>query len=205
MGSAMERRFDRELYDLFEYRTHWLKSLIRKRRPGASPQFNREKVDKTIKELQHLGAQALQSSELLTPLDQFYDVKKQWHPKKGKGHGVRAKEKAFGQWYAQQISYKNCVYVFWKGRSCLYVGRTMNGKGRPSAHFSKHWFSKATRIDIFGSSIKRRVPAFECRMTHKYEPTYSRIRPGHRKGYTRCEICDVHKSIRNEVKFIFAL
>ena len=205
MTAGTTRAFDHELFELFEYRTHWLKSLIRKRSPGASPQFNRKRVDKTIKKLQHLGTQSLQTSKLILPLSSFYDVKKQWHPRRGKGHGVRAKEKAFKKWYESQVTYQNCVYAFWSGRNCLYIGRTMNGKGRPSAHFSKHWFSKATRIDIFGSSVKRQVPAFECRMTHKFEPSYSRIRPGHRKGYSRCEICEVRRNIRDEVKYIFAL
>ncbi len=205
MPRSTIRKFDETLDKLFADRTHWLKSLIRRRQPGAAPRFRRRRVEKSIDRLQGLATETLLSSNLLTPIDNFYDQKKQWHPKRGKGHGVIAKSRAFKKWYEEEIDHKNCVYVFWNGNRCLYVGRTLNGKGRPSSHFNKHWFSKAHRIDILGSSSKRKVPALECRLTHELEPSYSRIKPSRSKHFQRCQICEVEKHIRDEMKSIFAL
>jgi hypothetical protein len=205
MPRQVIRQFDATLDQLFASRTHWLKSLIRKKSPGAAPKINRKKIQKAIRKLQGSAVEALLTSRLLRPLGDFFDQKKQWHPKKGKGFGVEAKAKAFRAWYDEHIHYSNCVYAFWNGNSCLYIGRTLNGKGRPSSHFNKHWFSKATRIDIYCSSAKKRVPAFECRLTHVHEPSYSRLRPARSKYFWRCEICEVEGEIRNEMKSIFAL
>ena len=56
------------------------------------------------------------------------------------------KKQSFKKWYESKITTKNCVYAFWNGKRCLYVGRTLNGKGRPTSHFEKHWFGKATKV-----------------------------------------------------------
>src|SRR3954452_6259457 len=95
MATAAAREFDDELDDLFEYRTHWLRSLVRKREPGAAPKFNRRRVETTVQTLRSLAFEALLSSRLLAPLTRFYDNKRQWHPKRGKGHGIPAKQRAF--------------------------------------------------------------------------------------------------------------
>lgn len=208
--SYATREFDRRLDRLFEHRTDWLRSLTRKMKPGAPPTFNKKKVERTIKKLKELTAEALISSGTLKELDSFWTVKKQWHAKKGKGWGANAKRRAFKAWYQRHITYRNCVYVFWrirrgKKRICLYVGRTLNGHGRPSSHFKKKWFRRATRLDIYGSQVKRAVPAFECRMTHQHRPRYSKIKPSVRKYYSRCEICVAQRRVRNEVKKIFSL
>lgn len=207
--SYATREFDRRLDRLFEHRTDWLRSLTRKMKPGAPPTFNRRKVERTINKLKELTAEALISSGMLKPLDDYWAIKKQWHIKKGKGWGAAAKRKAFRTWYERHITYRNCVYVFWKStkgsRVCLYVGRTLNGHGRPSSHFEKKWFPQATRLDIYGSKVKRAVPAFECRMTHQRYPKHSKIKPSVRKYYSRCEICVAQRRVRKEVKKIFAL
>lgn len=205
MASTTVREFDSRLAKLFEYRTHWLKSLIREKQRGPAPSFNKRRVDKTIHTLQDLAVETLLHSRLLPPLTELFDQKRQWHPRRGKGRGVSAKQKAFKTWYDGKLSYKNCVYVFWNGRKCLYVGRTLNGKGRPSSQFSKFWFGKATRLDIFCSKAKRSIPALECRLTHQYEPSYSRIKPSRSPRYRRCDICEVEDAIYDEIKDIFAL
>lgn len=203
------KEFDRKLDRLFKDRTDWLRSLTRTMKPGAPPKFNRKKVDKVITRLRALTEDALISSGKLKPLGEFWDVRKQWHPKKGKGRGINSKKASFKAWYSDYVGYKNCVYVFWRSknrkRTCLYVGRTLNGHGRPSSHFKRKWFRRATRIDVFGSRTKRIVPAFECRMTHQLDPKHSRIKPSTRKYYSRCEICEAQRKVRREVKTIFAL
>lgn len=202
--SSFAAEFDRELNSLFDARTHDLRSQIWAKR-GAAPKFTKTKIKKSIERLNEIAETALLRMPDIRDQLSEYDHKKRWHPKRGKGFGWSAKKREFRKWYDEHITTRNCVYVFWRNKRCLYVGRTLNGKGRPSAHFEKHWFSQATRIDVYGFDRKREVPRFECLFTHRHRPTQSRIRPATKRYYTRCPICVVKENIRYEIKYLFRL
>ncbi len=196
-------QFDQELSKLFHARAHQLKSYMWPT-VGAAPQFTQERVRRTIERLQSLAAaDYLRSKEAKRILT--CEHKRQWHPKKGKGFGAWAKAKSFKAWYDRKIKTKNCVYAFWNGSRCLYVGRTLNGKGRPTSHFQKFWFPATTRIDIFGFDRKRDVPRFECMLTHRWQPVHSRVTPASKKYYAVCPICEGKKVIKKQVKRLFRL
>ena len=205
MASRLTMEFDSKLRRLFDDRTHWMKSLVRKKSPGAAPKFSRQKVNKGIESLQAISTEILLRSRLVPKPSELFDQKKQWHPKRNKGWGVRKKKSTFKKWYEANVDSPNCVYSFWNGRKCLYLGRTLGGKGRPSSHFEKAWFSKATRIDIWAIRDKRKVPMVECIATHRFDPTYSHIKPSNRKWTSKCPICEVHRNIRDELRQIFRL
>lgn len=205
MTTKQVRAFDLKLAQLFTQRTHWLKSLIRHKAPGAAPKFNKKKVDKGINLLQGNATSALLHSKLIPSLSDLYDQKKQWHPKRNKGRGPDEKAAAFKRWYERTVPFKYCVYLFWNKRRCLYIGRTLGGHGRPSSHFDKHWFSSATRIDVLSMVRKNKVAMLECIATHRHNPKHSKIKPPASKGFARCPICDVNRSIRLELKQIFRL
>jgi hypothetical protein len=134
-----------------------------------------------------------------------YDYKRQWHSKKGKGFGRTKKKQSFKKWYDKNITTRNCVYAFWNKSRCLYVGRTLNGKGRPTAHFEKYWFGRATRVDVYGFDRRRDVPRFECLLTHKRSPSKSKMKPAKKKYYSPCPVCVGKKFIGDEVRGIFQL
>jgi len=204
MASSSERQFDEVLQSLFEARTHDLRSEIWTAR-GPAPKFTKRKIRNAINQLLNLAEEALLRSKQSKEIIGNYDYKKQWHPKRGKGYGRSAKKQNFQQWYERHITTQNCVYVFWSPSSCLYVGRTLNGKGRPTGHFEKHWFGNATRVDVYGFDRKRNVPRFECMFTHWREPSYSKIKPASKKYYSRCPICDVQRHVKTEIKSLFRL
>ena len=205
MAKTQVRKFDSQLAKLFSDRTHWLKSLIRKKVRGKAPHFNRNKVEIGIRTLQKNATEALLHSRLVPSISDLCDQKAQWHPKMGNGRGVKAKIARFKQWYDTKITSAHCVYLFWNNRTCLYIGRTLNGKGRPLSHFEKKWFDKATRLDILAFRTKRDVAMSECLATHKFKPKHSSIKPSRKKWFTRCPICEVNNHIRAEVKQIFRL
>ncbi len=198
-------KFDRKLRTLFQDRTHWLRAQVRKPGPGKPPTFNKKKVERAIKKLQTLATECQLRVYAIDGLGQLYDSKKQWHVTTNKGWGVEEKRKAFIAWFQSHVPYKNCVYVFWAKRKCRYVGRTLKGKNRPQSQFLKHWFPGVTRVDIYACDHARSVPTLECLATHRFHPTYSKIKPATRKWYTKCPICETHKQIRHEVKAIFRL
>lgn len=204
MASSSKLQFDAVLRSLFEARTHDLRSQVWRVR-GLGPKFTKRKIRNAIVKLQKLAEDALLQSKHSKQILGGYDNKKQWRPKRGKGHGRPAKRDSFKQWYDRHITTHNCVYVFWSPSSCLYVGRTLNGKGRPSSHFEKHWFGKATRLDVYGFERKRDVPRFECMLTHWRKPSYSKIKPGSKRYSSRYPICDVKENITTEIKSLFRL
>jgi hypothetical protein len=189
---------------LFKLRISGLRSSIWPSR-GGRPRVTRERIRLTIGKLQDIAEQSILNSKQASHIFALHDYKKQWHPKRGKGFGRSEKARSFKRWYEDRISTRNCVYVFWQNNRCLYVGRTLNGKGRPTSHFEKHWFGRATRVDVYGFERKRDVPRYECMFTHYHWPAYSRMKPASKKYYSRCPICDARKDIRSEVQRLFRL
>lgn len=204
MPASTVREFEKELLQLFRARTFPMRSALQAT-PGAAPKMTRRKIKKAISRLQDLSEDVLLRSKSSKRILKGYDYKKQWHPKKGKGFGVGRKKQNFKSWYGRRVATRNCVYAFWKGTRCLYVGRTLNGKGRPSSHFEKHWFGAATRVDVFGFRKKSMVPRFECMLTHRAMPSYSKIKPSAKKYYARCPICGNNKEIKREISELFRL
>src|SRR5258708_7965327 len=107
---------------------------------GAAGKITKKKIRTSISRLQDIAQAAQLRAKHSKAILANYDYKKQWHPKRGKGFGRSAKRRHFKRWYENHITTQNCIYVFWSRSMCLYVGRTLNGKGRPSSHFEKHWF-----------------------------------------------------------------
>ena len=204
MAKTTARKFDEELTRLFKARTHQLRAKIWPSR-GATGKITKKKVRASIGKLQELAEVALLRSKQGRFVLRNYDYKKQWHPKRGKGFGLAAKKHHFRDWYESHITTQNCVYVFWNKSRCLYVGRTLNGKGWPSSHFEKHWFGKATRLDVYAFRRKRDVPRFECMFTHFKRPSYSRMKPSSKRYYSRCPVCEARREIKSEIKSIFRL
>lgn len=200
MTTQLQKEFDEQLRELFERRTHWVRSKIRKPTVGKPPTFSRKNVDAAIDRLDNLVEASLLREHAVVSLSDLYDEKRQWH---SKGWGVEKKRKEFLMWYDAKIANNNCVYVFWAGKKCRYVGRTLNGKNRPQAHFYKKWFPSVTRVDIYHSKTKRDIPKLECLATHRFKPSHSIIKPSSKKWFSRCPICEAQKMIRRDVRSMF--
>lgn len=127
---SFAKQFDHELSRLFHARTHQLKSYMWPT-VGPAPKLTRERIRRGIQRLQSFAVADYFRSKDAKRILRSYDHKRQWQPKRGKGFGARAKAKNFKEWYDKKIKTKNCVYAFWNGSRCLYVGRTLSGKGRP--------------------------------------------------------------------------
>jgi hypothetical protein len=204
MPTRAAKQFNAELSELFRARTHELRNNMWPSM-GSAPRLTQKRIKRSIRKLQQIAETDFLRSKETRKIINGYDYKRQWHSKKGKGFGRQAKKRSFKEWYDRKVTTKNCVYIFWNGSHSLYVGRTLNGKGRPTAHFEKHWFGQAKRVDVYGFDRKRDVPRFECMMTHKHEPSYSRMKPSSKKYYATCPICDRRDFIRDQIRWLFRL
>lgn len=198
MTTQLQKRFDRKLKDLFDRRTHWIRSQMRKPTVGKPPTFSRKHVDEAIEYLTGLVEASLVKEYV--SWGEIFDGKRQWH---SKGWGAEKKRKQFLNWYDKEVDNDNCVYVFWASKTCRYVGRTLHGKNRPQAHFYKAWFPGVTRVDIYYSKTKRNIPKLECLATHRFKPSHSKIKPSTKKWFSRCPICEAKKMVRSDVRSMF--
>lgn len=203
MSRAVE--FKRELDRLFRRRTHWLRTALDGAKPGVPPRFRRSHVDKAIDELQGLASEALADSLARDEFESGVRFRRSWHVKRGKGRGYDEKRGAFNAWFDEQVGIGSCIYVFWYGPDCVYVGKTVNGATRPSSHFDKVWFQSVTRIDVYATRGKRVLPALECLAIHRFQPRVNRFRPAAHKWTRRCSLCDTHRWIEQEVRSLFRL
>jgi len=201
---ALAKQFENDLTKLFRRRTAWLSGAIGKRRSGPVPSFSKRKVGNELARLRLTARQILIKQRGRKEFESLVK-KRQWRVSSGKGFGRRAKKIAFCLWYDKFVKSNNCVYVFWSGRKCMYVGRTLRGKGRPSGAFDKYWFSRVTRIDVYSVASPAVVPKAECLAIDLFDPSrniYSSAKP---KFARKCPICSTEKKILAELKRIFPL
>jgi hypothetical protein len=197
-------KFSRELKKLLDLRTARLRSAIGKKRLGPTPALTKKKVKSALKKLSATARKIIVKQQARNEFKKTVIAKRQWHVK-SKGWGVQAKKVAFKHWYAKRIRGHNCIYIFWSGRKCQYVGRTLRGKGRPTGSFDKFWFGSVTRIDIYPIATPTIVPKAECLAVHVFEPRKNAIRPARPKFSKPCPICTAAKEIKRELNSIFPL
>ena len=184
---------------MFSDRVHWLKSAIKKIQ-GRPPLSKKSKIDGKIVRLQELASEILIHQIFKKESKSLIKQKKRWHITKNKGWGRTEKKKSFKNWFNKYIDYNNYVYIFWNGKECIYVGRSVAGKTRPQNHFEKYWFNVVTRIDIYSTSQKSQVPKLECLCIHYYKPKIN-INTASKRSYSKhCPICDTKDNIRKEIK-----
>lgn len=200
---AFSRQFEKSLDKLFRERTAWLRSKLGLKRPGKPPQFSRKKVNKGIRKLQELASEAFSKGLAKSAFEDHVSERRSWHVK---GHGRREKRQLFSRWFKDTFGEAHgCVYSFWNGKKCLYVGRTGRGGSRPSHHFKSYWFSYATRVTIFGVRGKSNLPMVECLAIHYFSPSYNSNSASTKKWTKACPLCEIHKAIELELRSIFRL
>jgi len=203
---AKAKEFERALDQLFRERTHWLRTAVGHTKPGPAPQFTKAKVEKKLSQLENLARVILCKKRAEQEFDKIVESYRQWHIKKGKGWRWRERRASFGRWYDTQVKASHCIYSFWdKNRRCLYIGRSINGKGRPQAHFEKFWFPRATRIDIAIVSTPSQVHRAECLAIDLWDPLYNDRQSAKHKYQKKCPVCSDVKEISAELRSLFKL
>jgi len=202
---AKRKDFERVLQRLFRQEAYWLRRAAGMMPKGTAPSLTKAKRKREIEVLQKIALDMHVRKVARVEFAAHVDQKKTWHVTKSKGFGWDQKKRNFGAWFRKHVRYKNCIYVFWAGRRCRYVGRTLRGKGRPQAHFVKHWFSRVTRIDIYGVRRPSMAPKLECLAIHRWNPSYTKNKAARQKWTKRCPICKMWKQLQAEAMRAFPL
>jgi hypothetical protein len=197
--------FWRELDDLFDRRTTWLRSVFERPRPGKPRKLARKHVQQSIARLQALASEEWAHDFARREFQDAVEFKRSWHPKRGKGWGRDAKRTAFDDWFGEEVRGGPTIYAFWNRKRCVYVGKTTGSGRRVSSHFVKHWFSGVTRIDVYAVKGTRKLPALECLGIHRFQPSRNKFRAERRKWTTKCALCETHRAIDEELRAMFRL
>ncbi len=208
MAKQTVKEFKEELYKLFDQRVYWLVNSIGGKKLGKPPKFTSKTVSKTIANLQKIALKSITDTLAKKEFGKLAEKRKQWHLK-NKGWGIEKKKQNFEVWYTKNIPYRNCIYIFWSSKNgkhtCLYVGKTERGKGRPQNHFDKRWFGSVTRIDIYSVPSASQVMKLECLAIHRFNPKVNKNKAPEKKWYKKCPVCEVLSLINGELRSIFSL
>ncbi|MCC6782009.1 MAG: hypothetical protein IT457_04125 [Planctomycetes bacterium] len=197
-------RFERLLRRLF---THWsagLVSLVRARR-GPLPNLHSQKLRRAIEKLQDEAEKCRFRTLVINGMRDRYERRVSWRVRTNGGRGPLARRTAFMEWYENHVGARNCVYVFWAGRRCRYVGRTTVGRSRPKTHFEKHWAAGVTRVDVYECRGRRDLAALECLAMHRFQPSHNRARSAQQRYLGKCRVCALRRRVRLEARRIFRL
>lgn len=200
---SVKKAFISELDKLYRDRTHWLRLVIGDKTLGRPPKVNRKRVSKSIEQMQNLASIAFAKKLAKNEFKKFSPQKQAW-PKKG--WGPKKQKDLFNDWFKMNLAdNRNFVYVFWKNKKCIYVGRTGSRGSRPTDHFGYTWFLSITRADIYPVKQRSQLPKLECLAKHRFLPSRNAIRPAKEKGAKKCPMCKKHKDIHDELRDMFRL
>ena len=200
---AHSKTFINELDKLFHARTHWLRSQIRRQKPGKPPSFDGKHLHTSIIQLQKLASQMFVSKLAKSEFKEHAGKKKAWHIK---GYGQENQKHNFDRWFKNNFIFSQpCIYFYWRGNKCTYIGKTGSGGSRPSSHLEKRWSLGATRIDIYPVKSKSQLSKLECLAIHWFDPNENKKKASKSKYSKTCPKCKLNSEIRNELKKIFRL
>ena len=199
------KEFETGLDNLFRQFTEGLRREVGKQSRGRVVKFDRHKLRRRINRLVVLATEVELKENGRKHFDDTYSDKRQWHAKRGKGWGLDAKKTTFRNWYDDNVYGRNCVYIFWSKRKCVYVGRTGSGGRRPQAHFKKYWFRSVTRIDTYIIRGKRRLPMAECLAIHLFKPKKNKVKSAQQKWRSNCPVCTKEVKVRKKLSDLFTL
>lgn len=197
-------RFERQLRRLFDHWSADLVSLVRPRR-GREPKIDKRKLRAAIGRMQDAAEECHFRSLVVHGMRDRHERRVIWRVRTDGGRGPQAKRAAFEDWYERRVGAKNCVYVFWAGRRCRYVGRTTAGQHRPKTHFEKHWAVGVTRVDVYVCRGRRALPSLECLAMHRFLPSHNRARSARQRYLGNCPVCVLRRRVRRAALRIFRL
>lgn len=194
---ALHTQFHRKLDQLWKRQTENLRSLIQPK-PGKPLAFTRATRNRLIAQLLELATQFLLRRSARRTFQETY-VKRRLFHLRGRGRLERGESLVT---FARSLS-GPIVYVFWKGKHCLYVGK---GK-KPSRLVShrKSYGREADSVEVYLVRSRTSLPKAECLATHMFAPRDLAIRPSRVAWGKKCPVCALHDKIRRELFGLFAM
>ena len=203
--SKFQAEFNRELDKLYRMRTDKLRRVIGPGRKGKAATFNRVLLDNKIEKLKEIASRALVRKFYRREFRNRVEKNKSWHITRGKGIRLEDKEERFNKWYKENFyPHRTCIYIFWRSKKCLYVGKTEWAPGRIISHLYSKRIGNPTRLDVYLSHGKSDLPILECLAIHRFSPIKNRTERSPKKKYSaKCPICINNRKIDRDLHRFF--
>ncbi len=197
---ALAKQFSNKLDKLWQRRTANLRSVVIPRGVGKPPTFSRQVRERLINDLLETA------SEILVKRDapwEFNEVKRTRHLKHIDGRGLTQRGTNLLRWAAAKLN-GPIVYVFWKSKKCLYVGKGTSWR-RLKSYEKSAYLLQATCIEVFSIKTQGRLGKAECLATHLYEPRDQKVKPAKVKWGKCCPVCRKHDLVRQQLQTLFRM
>jgi hypothetical protein len=96
------------------------------------------------------------------------------------------------------------IYVFWRGKCCLYVGKGITSR-RLRNYRKSAYLLQATRVEVFEITHRSQLACAECLATHLFRPRDNRVKAAKVKWGKSCPICKQHDAVRSELRDLFRM
>jgi hypothetical protein len=197
---AIETRFKRKLDSLWHRRTERLRSLVIQRGQGQPPIFTRALRDRLIADLLLDAMSIVLKRDGWRELREAIQGRKLWHIR---GRGVVNRGDQLAKW-VDALPKGPIVYGFWKGKRCLYIGKG-GTQGRLYSYMKSVYLLEADTVEVYRLYNKSQLPKVECLATHLFAPRDHKVKPSKAKWGKLCPVCEVHDTIRAELRQLFKM
>jgi hypothetical protein len=197
---SLKTTFNRQLDDLWRRRTAELRCLVHGAKPGRSVAFSRQGRDKAIAAILATATSLFLKNEGAREFRNVTNGRRLWRIK-GRGLIDRGNHLSI---FSQGYPKTPIVYVFWRSKRCLYVGKGNNG-GRLRSYAKSAYLREASCIEVFEVRSKSLIGKAECLATHLFRPRDNKVKAARQKWGKKCPICRGHDQLRAEVRSLFKM
>jgi len=120
-----------------------------------------------------------------------------------KGRGLLARGADLLEWAGRKLD-GPIVYVFWRGKRCLYVGKG-NSPRRLRNYQKSAYVIQATCVEVFEISSRSHLARAECLATHLFMPRDNKVKAAKVKWGKACPVCKQHDGIHRTLRDLFRM
>jgi len=199
---SFEKQFEKTLDELWKRRTSKIRSLVIHAGRGKRARFDRDIREKLLGDLLALSTQILLKRKDIQDKFEKGFGETRYHKIRGRGYLNRYRN--IYEWAKTEFPRDSLLYIFWKKRTCLYVGKAPSYL-RLRAYKKSKYLKEATRIQIRLVPSKSELARQECLAIHYYNPKDNKNKPPKQPWGKSCPICSSHDTIRREILALFTM
>ena len=197
---ALTNHLINKLDTLWKRRTADLRAVLIPRRAGQPTKFTRRVRDRLINELLADTTKLLLRREGQT---EFKRIAPHRCLTQIRGRGLLNRGRNMLDWAEANLT-GSIIYVFWKGKKCLYVGKG-ESKRRLKDYEKSAYLKEGTCVEVFLVKGKSQLGKAECLAIHLFNPRDNRKRAAKEKWGKECPVCRKHDLIRDELNALFKM